>query len=274
MLKNLSKILLLIIIYTGCTDVNVEDQEIDGLPGVQSEMITTYRIQPLPEELPEENQFEFIVQWLEAYQEVREFYSEEILEYDRIGNLVFREIHIPEEDYRYVEEFQFSNGMRIVEVETRINGVICTDCQPDRVERELDRLLQPVSEIVFSDSELLHTNIIRYNRPGEVYSIRRLLPGSEDELYNEVFSYLAVTSTINVIRNRRKFFRAVDRIRTTEYGYDDDGYLARVTEVEELPERQILEEDRFITLAGDSNRNWIIRIKNREWLEERVLIYY
>ena len=274
MLKNLSKILLLIIIYTGCTDVNVEDQEIDGLPGVQSEMITTYRIQPLPEELPEENQLEFIVQWLEAYQEVREFYSEEILEYDRIGNLVFREIHISEEDYRYVEEFQFSNGMRIVEVETRINGVICTDCQPDRVERELDRLLQPVSEIVYSDNELLHTNIIRYNRPGEVYSIRRLLPGSEDELYNEVFSYLAVTSTINVIRNRRKFFRAVDRIRTTEYGYDDDGYLARVTEVEELPERQILEEDRFITLAGDSNRNWIIRIKNREWLEERVLIYY
>lgn len=270
MLKNISRILLLAIIYTGCTDVNVVDQEIDGLPGVQSEQIFTYRIEPIPEELPEENLIEFLIQWTE----VREFYSEELLDFDRIGNLVYREIHIPEEDYKYVEEFQFSDGMKIMEVETRINGVLCTDCQPDRIERELDRLLQPVNESVFSDGELLHTNVIKYNQPGEIYSITRLLPDSGDELYTEYFTYLAASPTENVIRNRRKFFRTVERIRSTEYGYDDDGFPARVTEVEELPERQILHEDRYITLVGDSNRNWIVRIKNREWLEERVLVYY
>lgn len=270
MLKILFRIVLLGMICTACTDVNVVDQEIDGLPGIKSEQIMTYRIEPLPEELPEENLDEFLIQWVEA----REFYSEENLEYDRIGNLVYREIHIPEEDYRFVEEFQFSDGMKILEIETRINDVLCDDCQPDRIERELDRLLQPVNENVYFGDELLHTNVIRYNRPGEVFSIRRMLPVSGDELYTEIFSYLPVSPTINVIRNRRKFFKTVDRIRTTEYGYDDDGFPARVTEVEELPVRQVLKEDRYINLAGDSNRNWIVRIKNREWLEERVLIYY
>lgn len=270
MRKNISRIVLLIIIYTGCTDVNVVDQEIDGLPGVQSEKIIISRIEPLPEELPEENLFEFLVQWIEG----GEFYSEENLEYDRIGNLVYKEIHIPEEDYRYVEEFQYSDGMKILEVETRVNDVLCTDCQPDRIERELDRLLQPVHETVFLENERLHTNVIRYNQPGEIYSITRLHPDSGDELYTEYYSYLAVSPTANVIRSKRKFYRTINSIRTTEYGYDDDGFPARVTEVEELPERQILHEDRYITLTGDSNRNWIVRIKNREWLEERVLVYY
>lgn len=257
-------------IYTGCTDVNIVDQEIDGLPGVRSEQIMTYRIEPIPEELPEENLTEFLIQWTEE----REFYSEEILEYDRIGNQVYREFNIPEKDSSYVEEFQFSDGMKILEVETRINGELCTECQPDRVERELDRLLQPVHESVYSDNKLLHTNVIKYNQPGEIFSITRFLPDSDDELYTEYFTYLAVSSTENLIRKRRKFFRGVNRIRSTEYGYDDDGFPARVTEVEELPDRQILQEDRYITLAGDSNLNWTVRIKNREWLEERVLVYY
>lgn len=274
MLKYIIRILFPVMIFTGCTDVNVVDQEIDGLPGIQSELITTYRIVPIPEELPEENLLEFLVQWLEANQEAREFYSEENIEYDRLGNLIYREIEIPGEDYKFVEEFQFSDGLTLLEVETRINDVLCVGCQPDRIERELDRLLQPVAEAVFSESELLHRNIISYNRPGEIFSIQRLLPDSGDELYTEIFTYIPASPTTNVIRNRRKFFRAVNRIRSTEFGYDDDGFLARVTEVEELPERQILQEDRYITLAGDSNRNWIVRIKNREWLEERVLIYY
>lgn len=270
MLKNISRILLLGFIYTGCTDVNVVDQEIDGLPGVQSELISTYRIEPLPEELPEEDLIEFLEQWVEE----REFYAEEILEYDRIGNLVYREIQVPSEDSSYVEEFQFSDGMKILEVETRVNGELCAGCQPDRIERELDRLIQPVNENVFSENELLYTNVIKYNQPDEIYSIKRLHPDSGDELYTEYFTYLAVSSTENLIRKRSKIFNSIERIQTIEYGYDDNGFPARVTEIEELPVRKVLHEDRYITLTGDSNRNWIVRIKNREWLEERVLVYY
>jgi len=178
------------------------------------------------------------------------------------------------EDFIYQETYSFSDDLTLLEIETTINGEPCEECLPDRIERELDVLVQPVVEQAYRGGEFLHEDVIRYNQPGEIFSVQRnLVPGGE-ELYTEFFRYIARDIRSNLIRDKRKFFRTKNRIRTTEYGYDIDGYPARVTVVEELPVRQIISEIRYINLAADGNRNWIVRIKDRQWLEERIIEYY
>lgn len=256
---------------TGCSEVSVVDQEIEELAGIRSEQLYTYRIvNPLPDELPEEDTIDFLINWVAE----RELVVEELIEYDGRGNLLFREVADLEADSIYQETYSYSDDLTLLEIETTINGEPCQDCMPDRIERELNVLVQPVLEQAFQNGQFLHEDEIKYNQPGEIYSIRRnLIPGG-NELYTEFFRYIAKDVRTNVIRDRRKFYRTEERIRTTEYGYNIDGFLTRVTEVEELPIRQIISEDRYIPLAADDNRNWISRIKNREWLEERLIEYY
>lgn len=271
MLKRVIFISLISILFiAGCSEVSVVDQEIEELSGIRSEQIFTYRITTLPDELPQENTIEFLIEWVTA----RELVGEELLEYDGRGNLLFREVVDLEADFIYQEVYSYSDDLTILEIETTINGEQCQVCLPDRIERELNVLVQPVLEQAFQNGQFLHEDVIEYNQPGEIFSIRRnLIPGG-NEFYTEFFRYIPKDVRTNVIRDRRKFFKTVERIRSTEYGYDINGYPARVTEVEELPIRQIISEDRYITLAGDDNRNWISRIKNRQWLEERLIEYY
>lgn len=254
----------------GCSEVNVVDQEIEELSGIRSEQIFTYRINILPEELPEEDTIEFLINWVSE----RELVREELLEYDGRGNLLFRELADLEEDFIYRERYSYSEDLTLLEIETTIKGEPCQDCNPDRVVRELNVLDQPVQEQAFQGGMFLYEDVITYNQPGEIFSIQRNLTPGGNELYTEFFRYIPKDVRTNVIRDSRKFFKNEDRIRSTEYGYDINGFLTRVTEVEELPIRQILSEDRYIPLDGDSNRNWISRIKNRQWLEERVIEYY
>lgn len=262
--------ILWILLLAGCSEVNIVEQEIEELAGIRSERIFTYKINPLPDELPDENRMEFLNDWIEE----REFYSEELLEYDGFGNLILREFTIPETDSFYQERYTLSSDLTLVEIETRINGSLCEDCQPDKIERELDALVQPVRELVHQGGQLLHENIISYAKPGDVHSIRRNLSPGGNELYTEIFSYIARDARTNVVRTRRKFFKEEDRILTTEFGYDLNGFLARMTEVEELPFRQVIWEHRYINLVGDDNRNWVSRIKDGIWLEERLIDYY
>jgi|GEM_PF-1408449 len=271
MLKRAIFILFLsILFHSGCSDVSVVEQEIEELSGIRSEQIFTYRIETLPDDLPQENRKEFLTNWVTE----RELAAEELLEYDGRGNLLFREVVDLVEDFIYQETYSFSDDLTLLEIETTINGEPCEECLPDRIERELDVLVQPVVEQAYRGGEFLHEDVIRYNQPGEIFSVQRnLVPGGE-ELYTEFFRYIARDIRSNLIRDKRKFFRTKNRIRTTEYGYDIDGYPARVTVVEELPVRQIISEIRYINLAADGNRNWIVRIKDRQWLEERLIEYY
>lgn len=259
-----------ILSLAGCSEVSVVEQEIEELSGIRSEQILTYRINTLPDELPEEDRIEFLIDWVTE----RELVGEELLEYDGRGNLLFREVIDLEEDSIYKEIYSYSDDLTLLEIETTINGEPCQDCLPDRIERVLNVLVQPVLEQAFQDGKFLHEDVIKYNQPGEIFSIRRNLSPGHDELYTEFFRYIPRDARTNLIRDRRKFFEGEDRVHTTEYGYDINGHPARVTVLEELPIRQILSEDRYITLAGDDNRNWISRIKNRQWLEERLIEYY
>lgn len=271
MLKRAVFILLIwILSLAGCSEVNVVDQEIEELSGIRSEKILTYRINTLPDELPVEDTLEFLINWVTE----RVLVGEELLEYDGRGNLLFREVVDLEEDFIYQEIYRYNDDLTLLEIETKINGLPCEDCMPDRIERELNVLVQPIREQAFQNGRFLHEDVIKYNQPGEIFSVRRNLTPGGNELYTEFFRYIAKDIRTNVIRDRRKFFKKVERIRTTEYGYDINGYLVRVTEVEELPVRQILSENRYIPLMGDDNRNWISRIKNRQWLEERFIEYY
>lgn len=256
---------------SGCYEVSVVDQEIEELAGIRSEQIFTYRIvNPLPEELPEEGTIDFLINWVIE----RELVGEELIEYDGRGNLLFRELVDLEDDFIYREKYNYSDDLTLLEIVTTMNGEPCLDCLPDRIFRELNVLLQPIQEQAFQDGLFLYEDVMQYNQPGEIFSIRRNLTPGGNELYTEFFRYRPKDSRTNVIRDRRKFFKGEERVRTTEYGYDIESYLARVTEIEELPIRQVLSEDRYITIAGDENRNWIIRIKNRQWLEERFIEYY
>lgn len=254
----------------GCSEVNVVEQEIEGLSGIRSEQNFTYRINTLPDELPEENRIEFLNNWVIE----RELVGEELLEFDGRGNLIFREVADLEEDLIYQEIYSYNTDLTVLEIVTKINGELCQDCLPDRIERVLNVLVQPVLEQAFQDEKFIHEDVIRYSQPGEIFSIRRNLSPGHDELYTEFFRFIPRDTRTNVIRDRRKIFKEEERVRTTDYGYDTFGYLARVTELEELPIRQILSEDRYITLVGDDKRNWISRIKNRQWLEERFIEYY
>ena len=254
----------------GCSEVTVVDQEIEELSGIRSEQTFIYLINLLPEELPEEDTIDFLINWVTE----RILIGEELIEYDGRGKILLREVVDLEEDQIYREVYRYSEDLKLLEIETTINGDPCTDCLPDRVERELNVLVEPVLEQAFRNGQFLYEDVIRYNQPGEIFSIRRNLTPGGEELYTEFFRYIPKDVRTNVIRDRRKIFRAVERVRTTEYGYDINGYPARITEIEELPVRQILSENRYITLAGDDNRNWISRIKNRQWLEERLIEYY
>ena len=260
-----------LLFLNGCSEVSVVDQEIEELSGIRSEQTFTYRINTLPEELPEEDTIDFLENWVEE----RELVGEELLEYDGRGNLLFKEVVDLEEDFIYREIYRYSDDLTLLEIETTLNGEPCQDdCLPERIERVLNVLVQPVLEQAFQDGQFLHEDVIRYNQPGEVFSIRRNLSPGQDELYTEFFRYIPKDVRTNVIRDRRKIFKTEERIRTTEFGYDINGHPSRITEIEELPVRQILSDDRFITLAADDNRNWISRIKNRQWLEERFIKYY
>lgn len=262
--------LMWILSLAGCSDVSVVDQEIEELSGFRSEQIFTYRINTLPDELPEQGTVDFLINWVTE----RILVGEELLEYDGRGNLLFREVVDLEEDFIYREIYRYSEDLTLLEIETTINGESCQNCLPDRIERVLNVLVQPVLEQSFQDGRFLHEDVIQYNQPGEIFSIRRNLSPGHNELFTEFFRYIPKDPRTNIIRDRRKFFKGEDRVRTTQYGYDINGYPARVTVLEELPIRQIVSEDRYITLLGDNNRNWISRIKNRQWLEERLIEYF
>lgn len=271
MLKRAAFISLIwILSIAGCSEVTVVDQEIEELTGIRSEHTFTYLINPLPEDLPQEDTIDFLINWVTE----RILIGEEILEYDGRGNLLLREVVDLEEDQVYREVYRYTDDLKLIEIEVTINGEPCTDCLPERVERELNVLVQPVLEQAFRDGRFLYEDVIQYNQPGEIFSKRRNLSPGGDELYTEFFRYIPRDVRTNLIRDRRKIFSGVDRVRTTQYGYDINGYPSRVTELEELPVRIVLSEDRYITLAGDDNRNWISRIKNRQWLEERLIEYY
>lgn len=262
--------LLYVLFLPGCFEVTVVDQEIEELSGIRSAQTFIYLINPLPEELPSEDTIDFLIDWVSE----RILVGEELLEYDGRGNLLLREVIDLEEDQIYREVYSYSRDLKLLEIEVTLNGEPCVDCLPDRIERELNGLVQPVLEQAFRSSQFLYEDVIRYNQPGEVFSIRRNLTPGGEELYTEFFRYIPRDARTNLIRDRRKIFKEIDRVRTTEYGYDINGFPSRVTEIEELPIRQIISENRYITLAGDDNRNWISRIKNRQWLEERLIEYY
>lgn len=262
---------------TSCSDVTITNKELDDLPGIERDRVTTYRIPEIPaaqleqlwETLSNEQLVSFLLQWIEERQEV----FRETWRYDQIGNLTLYEFTGTVQDSIYTERYHYSEQFSLLEIEVEINGQPCFDCRPDRVERELNLLLEPVKEEVFQQGEFLHENILTYNQPGELFSIQRNRTPGGNELYTEFITWIPRDQRTSLIRRQRRVFAEGQRVQIIDYGYDPAGYLARVTEIEDFPQRVITAETRYITLEGDRNRNWILRIRDRQWLEVRRIDY-
>ncbi|TVQ68028.1 MAG: hypothetical protein EA360_00830, partial [Balneolaceae bacterium] len=233
--------LILILAVAACSDLRITEQELDELPGIREEIITTYRIPLIPEEfldelrenLTEGELITFLLQWIAERQEK----AVELKSYDQFGNLIYYEYSSSETDSVYTERYLYTERLTVLEVETEINGIACEFCRPDRVERELNILLEPVKEQVFQRGEFLYEERIVYNQPGEVYSVQRNLEPGGEELYTEFFTYIPRDQRSSLIRRQQKIYSNQERIRIVDYGYDPAGYLARVTEMEDLPVR-------------------------------------
>ena len=261
-----------------CSDVTVTEKELEELPGIAQDRVTTYRINLIPEEFLEqlienvstEELTAFLLQWIEEREEA----FVETRNFDQLGNLISYDYISSVTDSTYRERFSYSEQFTLVEVETEVNGERCSGCRPDRVERELNILLEPVREEVFQDGMFLYEEQITYNQPGEIFSIRRNVTPGGEELFTEFYTWIQRDQRSSLIRRQTRNFADGERIQITDYGYDPAGYLARVTELEDLPLRVIIAETRYITLEGDRNRNWVLRIRDRQWLEVRRITYY
>lgn len=260
-------IFLLSLILTGCSDLSVSQEEIEGKTEVKSESIVRYRIVDFEIDTEEE------IDLTQLYDHVT-IYSEEIREFNKFGFPVRVYFNNYEDNDESESIYTYSDDNRVAEIERFKDGQPCSDCNPTKIIREFDELNQVAGEENYDNDTILFYDEFTYSRFDEVDHITRYTSKEGDELYTTFFTYLVTKRGVRVKRAGRQFFKNENRVLRTEYGYDDDGFLIRVTQLDEIPERIVLDEKRYMNLAFDERFNWLIRIENGIWLIERYIEYY
>lgn len=263
-------ILSLTLILSGCSDLSVSQEEIEGKAEIKSESIVRYRIVDFEIDTDDEEQE---IDLTQLYDHVT-IYSEEIREFNEFGFPVRLYFNNYEDNDESESIYTYSDDNRVAEIERFKDGEPCSDCHPTKIIRDFDELNQVAGEENYDDNIILFYDAFTYSRFEEVDHITRYTSKEGNEIHTTFFTYLINNRGDRVIRTERIFFKHVNRVLRTEYGYDDDGFLIRVTQLDEIPERIVLDEKRYINLAFDERFNWVIRIENGIWLIERFIEYY